>query len=102
MKSAGVPVELKVATSLFAMFALLPIPVNTTLPEDARRASTVPVKPSSRKLMSCATASDSSVKVFRAEEMMEVLFFNGFRRIKFREECSASRNENSLSLTVQK
>jgi hypothetical protein len=32
IKTAGVPVELKVATIFVAMFALFPIPVTTTRP----------------------------------------------------------------------
>ena len=44
MKTEGVPVELKVATSFWAIIPLLPIPVIITLPVDASKRLTTDSK----------------------------------------------------------
>ena len=66
MKTAGVPVELNVATIFWAMMALLPIPVTMARPSICSSTRTASAKPASSPLMSCSTAAASVPMVCRA------------------------------------
>jgi hypothetical protein len=67
MKIEGVPVELKVATILLAIMALLPIPLITILPLQKIIFLTTSIKSVSSCFFKSAIALDSMSIVFRAE-----------------------------------
>jgi hypothetical protein len=67
MKIEGVPVELKVATILLAIMALLPIPLITILPLQEIIFLTTSIKSVSSCFFKSAIALDSMSIVFRAE-----------------------------------
>jgi hypothetical protein len=76
MKTACVPVEFRVETILAAIFALLPMPVTTTLPVESSIISTHLTKSLFMPFLSPSIAAVSSTIVLRAICFISVGDFN--------------------------